>query len=149
MIIEVNEGAMLAAAARIHSESWRESHRSFCSAEFIEKHSPEHQLAYLRDELEVGKRLFVLLEPEPVGIVTIWGSLIENLYILPGEQRKGYGVKLLSFAERQCHSRPVLWVLNNNSGAIDFYEKHGYALTGKSNAISDKLSELEMKKLDL
>ncbi len=30
-------------AARIHSISWQESHRSFCGEDFIEKHTVEHQ----------------------------------------------------------------------------------------------------------
>lgn len=41
----------VADAGCIHSESWKESHRSFCSAEFVEKHTPTAQAEYLRREI--------------------------------------------------------------------------------------------------
>lgn len=37
-IIEVNEDN-IAQAGRIHSESWQESHRRFCTADFVAKHT--------------------------------------------------------------------------------------------------------------
>ena len=46
MIIPVNEQNIMDAAI-IHSISWRESHRDFCTPEFIEIHSPERQLRYM------------------------------------------------------------------------------------------------------
>lgn len=55
MIIEVND-SNLASAAKIHSESWKESHESFCSMSFIEQHTVEHQKKYLRSEIEARKK---------------------------------------------------------------------------------------------
>ena len=46
----------IADAGRIHSESWKESHRSFCSAEFVEKHTPAAQAEYLRREIALEKQ---------------------------------------------------------------------------------------------
>lgn len=54
--VEVTE-LNIADAGRIHSESWKDSHRSFCSAEFVEKHTPAAQAEYLRRELALGKQL--------------------------------------------------------------------------------------------
>ncbi len=48
--------------------------------------------------MEKGAQLFVLMHEKPVGIVTVRGDLIENLYVLPSEQNKGYGTQLLAFA---------------------------------------------------
>ena len=79
----------IADAGRIHSESWKESHRSFCSAEFVEKHTPAAQAEFLRREMDTGKRIYMLIDENPVGIVSVHGNLIENLYVLPSEQRKG------------------------------------------------------------
>ena len=53
--VEVTE-LNIADAGRIHSESWKESHRSFCSAEFVEKHTPAAQAEYLRREIALGKQ---------------------------------------------------------------------------------------------
>ena len=82
MIIPV-DGSNIRDAAAIHSASWQESHRSFCSPDFVALHTPEHQLAYLQEKLEQGSRLFMLTDGDPVGIVSVTGSLIEDLYILP------------------------------------------------------------------
>lgn len=144
MIIEVN-GSNLALAAKIHSESWKESHKSFCSKDFIEQHSAKQQEAYLRSEMETGKKVYMLVEAHPVGIVSIHGSLIENLYILPDEQQKGYGTKLLLFAMRQCQQVPVLWILENNQRAYSLYFKYGFRKTGRKNRLSDDLFEIEMR----
>ena len=45
-----------------------------------------------------GSKCYMLVEDEPIGIVSVTGSLIEDLYILPQKQNKGYGTKLLQFA---------------------------------------------------
>ena len=42
MIVTVDQSSLEEAAA-IHSVSWQESHRSFCSPEFIALHTTQHQ----------------------------------------------------------------------------------------------------------
>ena len=101
MIVEVTEDNIFE-AAKIHSESWKESHKAFCSKEFVEKHNIERQLEYLRNEINNGKDVYMLIDNIPVGIVSVKDSLIENLYILPEEQGKGYGTELLKFAIKNC-----------------------------------------------
>ena len=131
-------------AGRIHSESWKESHRSFCSAEFVEKHTPAAQTEYLRREMDAGKSIYMLIDGYPVGIVSVQGSLIENLYVLPSEQRKGYGSQLLHYAIRRCTGRPTLWILHNNDGAYRLYTRNGFQMTGNRAQITDSLYEIEM-----
>ena len=55
-IVDVTE-LNIADAGYIHSESWKESHKSFCSAEFVAKHTPEAQTEYLRREMADGKKI--------------------------------------------------------------------------------------------
>ena len=143
-IIEVTEDD-LPRAGRIHSESWKESHRSFCTAEFVERHSVEAQTEYLRREMAAGKRVWMLIDESPVGIVSVQGSLIENLYILPEFQGKGYGTILLHFAMAQCEDRPTLWILDNNEGAYRLYARNGFRKTGRTEKLTDRLYELEME----
>ena len=142
-ITKVDE-ANIADAGRIHSESWKESHRSFCSAAFVEKHTPMAQAAYLRREMDAGKRVYMLIDEHPVGIVSVHGNLIENLYVLPSEQRKGYGSKLLHYAIQQCTGIPCLWILNNNEGAFRLYSKNGFKETGNRKQLNDTLYEMEL-----
>lgn len=141
--IEVTE-QNVADAGRIHSKSWRESHRVFCSAEFVEKHTPTAQADYLRREMASGKRLWMLTDGYPVGIVSVHGSLIENLYVLPSQQRKGYGTQLLKYALRQCDGTPRLWILNINEGAHRLYTRNGFQETGKRRQLNGNLYEMEL-----
>lgn len=145
-IIEENAGKEIYQAAVIHSAAWKQSHSSFCTPEFVAIHTPERQTEYLKSVVRKGAKLFMLsADGKPVGIVSILGNLIENLYVLPEEQRKGYGTRLLRFAIEQCEGNAELWVLNNNLGAKRLYEKNGFAATGKIHPLSDTLSEIEMR----
>ena len=141
--VEVTE-LNIADAGRIHSESWKESHRSFCSAEFVDKHTPSVQAEYLLREMNAGKCIYMLIDKYPVGIVSVYDSLIENLYVLPSEQRKGYGSQLLNYAIQHCSGTPCLWILNNNEGAYRLYTKNGFKETGNRKQLNDILYEMEL-----
>lgn len=146
MIFYVNE-KNIRYAAEIHSESWKDSHQQFCSSEFIEIHSIEHQEKYLRDEIRNGKDVYILVDKNTyIGIVSIKDGLIENLYIMPSEQHKGYGTLLLKFAIERCTSTPTLWILENNIRAYNLYSKYGFHKTGKKNQLSATIFEVEMIK---
>ena len=142
-LVEVTE-QNIADAGRIHSESWKESHRSFCSAEFVEKHTPIAQAEYLRREIDAGKSVYMLIDDYPVGIVSVHGGLIENLYVLPSEQCKGYGTQILEFAIQKCQGTPKLWILNNNEGAYRLYTKNGFKETGNRKQLNKNLYEMEL-----
>ena len=142
MIIPVNE-ANLKEAAFVHSVSWQESHRSFCDPAFVERHDPAHQKEYIRKKMEAGSAFYLLVDDGPVGIVSVNGSLIEDLYILPTKQKHGYGTQLLTFAMEKCGGVPTLWILENNANAEKFYRNKGFRPTGRRNQITDKLDEIE------
>ena len=63
----------LPAAAAVYRESWQESHRSVCTREFLESRDCA---GYLRRGLEQGKQFYLLLDPEPVGVVSVAGREI-------------------------------------------------------------------------
>ena len=142
MIIPVDE-KNISDAARIHSISWKESHRAFCTPGFIETHTPERQLNYMHEKMKEGTRFFMLIDKEPVGIVSVTDSLIEDLYVLPQKQKKGYGTKLLMFAVSQCTNTPSLWILENNAGAERLYCRMGFMKTGKTHSVTNGFTEIE------
>ena len=142
MIIPVDD-TNLTRAALIHSISWKESHRSFCTADFIEMHSPQRQEEYLREKIKSGSHLYMLVDEEPVGIVSVTGSLIEDLYILPERQNMGFGTQLLLYAVSICEGNPTLWILENNNNAERLYRRLGFKPTGRRNKITDGLDEIE------
>ncbi len=141
MIVPVDEISISAAAA-IHSETWKASHRAFCSEAFIEAHTPERQKQYLLDKLKNGSRIYMLIDDEPVGIVSITGSLIEDLYVLPRFQRRGYGRELLGFAVEKCAGTPTLWILEHNLPAEALYTGAGFKKTGRVNS-AGRIAEIE------
>ena len=131
-------------AAFIHAESWKDSHKSFVSAQALEKRTVERQAEYLHKQITDGKKVYMLTDDIPVGIVSIKDNLIENLYVLPERYRQGYGSMLLDFAIENCTGAPMLFVLNNNS-AIEMYRKFGFKETGKTIPLNENLWEIEMK----
>lgn len=141
MIVPVTE-ENIALAAEVHAVSWRASHRSFCSAEFVAAHTSARQETYLRQKLAHGSRLYLLIENVPLGIVCVTGDLIEDLYVLPAQQNHGYGTLLLHHAVVRCSGTPRLWILENNKGAERLYRREGFCPTGRRNE-SGKLAEIE------
>lgn len=145
MIVEVTE-ENLPDAGTVHAVSWRESHRAFCSPEFIAKNTPEKHALELGEAMRRGEKTWLLMEAEkPVGVVSVEDDLIENLYILPDMQNCGRGSKLLQFAMAQCTGTPTLWILNVNNGAYRLYRRFGFRKTGNRHQLSDTIFEVEMR----
>ena len=142
MIIPVDETNLLQAAT-IHSISWKESHRAFCTPDFIDIHTPDRQREYLSGKMSGGTKIYMLVDEGPVGIVSVTNSLIEDLYVLPDFQNMGYGTKLLQYAAGQCADTPTLWILENNTRAEKLYRRMGFKKTGKKNSITEELDEIE------
>ena len=131
------------AAGTVLSEAWRASH-SFCGPGFLARHTPEERTEYLKAESQQGKRVFTIENGGKVlGLVSLCGSEIGDLYVLPEAQGLGYGRLLLDFAVRQAPETPTLWLLENNTAAQRFYEDAGFTFTGRENR-SGKLAEREM-----
>ncbi|WP_294318832.1 GNAT family N-acetyltransferase [Pseudobutyrivibrio sp.] len=147
MVIPVTE-ENLSDAARIHSVSWQESHRSFCSGDFIEKHTVEHQKEYIIEKMKNGSKFYLLYDKEPVAVVSVNEGLIEDLYVLPEQQNRGYGPLLLNYVVARIQTQglqPSLWILENNHGAERLYLRNGFVPSGRLNAITGKLSEIEFQ----
>lgn len=142
MIIRVDDENIMQAAA-VHSASWQESHRSFCSEEFVKIHTPERQKSYLQKKMDEGTEVYMLVEDSPVALVSITKDLIEDLYVLPEKQNQGYGTELLRFAIDKCEGNPTLWILENNKDAERLYRRMGFVETGNANFIDKGLDEIE------
>ena len=143
-IIPVNE-ENLPAAAEVHAVSWRDSHRAICAPDFVEAHTTERQEAYLRAKLAAGSVIYLLLEDgKTLGLVSRSGSLIADCYVLPDQQRKGYGSALLRRAIADCPETPRLWILETNTGAERLYARFGFRRTGKRKENPGGVDEIEM-----
>ena len=144
MIIKVDK-QNINKASKVHAISWQESHHKFCSEDFILLHTPKRQQEYIQKKIDKGYEFYLLMKEIPVGVISISPeSVIEDLYILPEHQKKGYGSQLLTFAISKCKACPKLWILENNQNAKRLYKKMGFCETGNVNC-SGKLSEIEME----
>ena len=131
------------AAGAVLSQAWQASH-SFCTPDFLARHTPEERTEYLKAETRQGKRVFTITNDSKVfGLVSLHGSEIGDLYVLPEAQGLGYGRLLLDFAVRQASGTPTLWILETNTAARRFYENAGFTFTGRENR-SGRLTEREM-----
>ena len=114
--------------AKVYMDSWKDSHKEICSAEFIEKHDLAYMINYLKEKKELGYDIFTYyISENPVGMVGInpVDEEICLLYVSPSEQGNGIGTKLLNFAISRCKS-PYITVLDTNAKAIEFYKKRGF-----------------------
>jgi GNAT superfamily N-acetyltransferase len=127
--------------AHLHAESWRTAYRGMYSDEYLDGD-------VAADRTKVWKQRFaspddsqyVLLATEGDGLVGFvcaygnrderWGTLVDNLHVLPGHQRQGLGRRLLATSaiwsrERYPGALFHLWVLDGNANAQRFYEGLG------------------------
>ena len=139
-------------AAAVHSASWKDSHRAFCSPDFVEQHTPEHQKRYLLGKIASGSEVFMLVDGEAagaagavsaVGVVSVTGDLIEDLYVLPQKRGRGYGTRLLRHAIAACSGTPTLWILENNERAARLYRRLGFKETGGRHVVPGGIDEVE------
>ena len=133
----------LESAAELHAVCWRASHAGICTPEFLAAHTTERQRDYLRKKLQGGSRIFLLIAQRPVGLVAVTGNLIEDLYVLPDRQGRGYGTLLLQHAVRECVGTPTLWILETNHRARRLYERLSFRPTGRINRENGPLAEIE------
>ena len=80
------------------------------------------------------------------GVLHIAGDRIEELYVDHFFENRGIGGELMRFAiERGCR---YLWVLEKNTGARRFYERHGFVVTEKKQfqeGTTEYIVEMERK----
>lgn len=144
MRIEAVTEDNLIAAAHVHAQSWRASHRDICTEAFVAAHTTERQAEYIRSGMQAGKRFFLLTDAAPVGVVAVSRNTISDLYVLPDSWGHGYGSALLAYAAGQCEGRPRLTVLNTNHRARALYQRRGFVETKKNIPLKNGLYEIEL-----
>ena len=64
------------------------------------------------------------------GFILVRDGEVKKLFVEPVLQGRGIGARLLQYAVEHMGAR-TLWALEKNEGAIRFYQRHGFRLTGE------------------
>lgn len=64
------------------------------------------------------------------GFILVKDGEIKKLFVEPVLQGQGIGAGLLEYAVEHMGAQ-TLWALEKNEGAIRFYQRHGFRLTGE------------------
>lgn len=80
------------------------------------------------DDESIFQNTYVYDDGAVKGFIIVDGSDVWKLFVEPVLQGQSIGSQLLSYAKEK-HSVNSLWVLEKNTRAIKFYEKHGFCTT--------------------
>ena len=81
-----------------------------------------------------------------LGFIVVGDARVEHLYVEPGAQRTGVGSLLLCRAQVLHPGGLDLWAFQRNSGAIAFYEAHGFTIaeTGDGSGNEEREPDARM-----
>ena len=128
--------------AAIHIASWRDAYRSILDPAFlagpIEEDRRSHWLGklstpspdFLVDVASTGDGTLVGFAATQRNLDRRWGSLVDNLHVLPEMRGRKIGATLLRSAARKLASQQAaeglhLWVFEANEPALTFYKRLG------------------------
>jgi ribosomal protein S18 acetylase RimI-like enzyme len=138
--------------AQVHVDSWQAAYRGVVPDSFLQGFTYQRRERAFRNALEENSEETYLLEENDVAVailtigpsrdtdldVSVIGELW-GIYIAPSHWRRGIGRTLVEEAERMLKARGfreiVLWVLEGNRSARDFYEAMGFHLDGASKIV--------------
>jgi ribosomal protein S18 acetylase RimI-like enzyme len=133
------------AVAALHAASWRSAYRGIISDAFLDADLTANRLAFWRKRLDADAGdSFGMLASQgavpvdaPVGFAfaflkadETWGTLLDNLHVLPQTKGQGIGRALLRAMAERCSQAAGadgvhLWVYESNLAAQRFYEAMG------------------------
>jgi GNAT superfamily N-acetyltransferase len=142
MIIKIRKALTndIYAVAALHTLSWRVAYKNIMSAGFLAKEVEKDRLQTWQQRFRNSDNYCVWvaeMDKTIVGFVCLipnhdqeMGSLLDNIHVTPEMKGKGVGKMLfqhaLKFSKELSTNAPVyLWVFEQNTEAIRFYEKLG------------------------
>lgn len=150
----------------IHSKSLLSAFKGIIPDEFLENHfTYDRRKEGFVSELSLGKPKTVIMykDDNPIGLFTFgesrYGSVedscieIWRIYLSPSYWNKGLGSELMDWGFSELRSigyrKAILWVLEANLNARNFYEKIGFINDGVIQTIDcgKELKELRYSKI--
>jgi ribosomal protein S18 acetylase RimI-like enzyme len=142
IVIRPAVAADAATVAAIHVASWRDAYAQILDPEYLSGPIEADRTAVWSNRLrERPPGQFVDMAFDPAGHAQgfvcgyldsdpVWGSLIDNLHVLPQTRSRGIGERLLRTAARRLLGKTPghglhLWVFEANEAAVRFYKRLG------------------------
>jgi ribosomal protein S18 acetylase RimI-like enzyme len=131
-----------AVIAAIHVASWRDAYRSILEPDFLAGPIEEDRLSLWTKRLN-GPSPALLVEvaddsdQRSIGFISAyrdhdpqWGSMVDNLHVLPEMRGQKIGEELLRTAARRLEAQGArgglhLWVFEINEAGLRFYQRLG------------------------
>jgi len=126
--------------AELHAGSWRRHYRGAYSDAYLDGDIAADRLAVWSQRLAAPAATATIIaehDDRLVGFIhvrfdddPVWGSLVDNLHVVPDRHRSGIGAQLLTrgakgIGQRAADNRMYLWVLEQNAPAQRFYRACG------------------------
>ncbi|WP_125142338.1 GNAT family N-acetyltransferase [Clostridium transplantifaecale] len=131
------------AVCKIVNDNWREVYAGYVNPELLNDFGcRQREINIKKDFLSSRLSEYVLENEGKVVALLSFGNTededkagafeIWRIYISQNEQGKGFGDKLISFAEQEAerngYKEIIIWAFKGNVRAISFYLKHGYIM---------------------
>ncbi len=146
MQVRIAEPSDAEAIARIHCASWRDAYANILDRAFLDGPIEEDRRSLWQKRMDApsaGQLVFMIEDAlGPQGFICIFkdadpefGSLIDNLHVLPSQRGNGLGHRLFEAGINALLSDGPntgyhLWVFEENQAALRFYRRLGGQLAG-------------------
>lgn len=135
------------ALAEVHVSAWQHAYSDDFPAAFLSSLDVDRRTEWFRSRIVRGSGLLVAEAGEGVVGFCLFGESTEPgwgevfaIYVHPDRWGDGHGHQLLEAAEEELRllgfDRLLLWVLESNERARDFYRRQGWSL-GKPMRIEE------------
>jgi GNAT superfamily N-acetyltransferase len=109
-------------------------------------HTTDEVRAWIRDiALKRGETWVAKRDSSIVGFITLMGEEVEQLYVLPGNYRRGIGRTLLNLAKTRRPNQLYLYTFQRNTSARAFYEILGFRIIDTSDGTRNEEAEPDIR----
>jgi GNAT superfamily N-acetyltransferase len=98
-------------------------------------HTHKENCEYFKHLINTDTLFVALVDNQLSGFIGIESGWVNHLYIHSNFQNQGVGKALLDFAKKMYPNELQLWVFEDNKNAIRFYEREGFVLDLKRDAL--------------
>jgi len=137
---------------KVHSEAWKQTYVGVFPESFLREDTASKRKQEFLESFD-DKDIFYYIVYEgtvPVGIIKVIEELdayeIASFYILEKYRNKGYGKQVVVYLKKELHKKRIrLWVLEENTEAIKFYENNSFKFSGNTRVINRGQSYIQLQ----